>query len=348
MSNRLMKLLVAAAAVVGVLVTACGSSSTQAVGNAQPTELRLGYYANLTHAPALVGVHDGYFQQALGSVQLKTNVFNAGPDAVTALLSNSIDATYVGPNPAINAFIQSHGEAIRIVSGATSGGAELVVNSSIQSAADLKGKTLSDPQLGNTQDIALRWWLKQQGYNVSSTGGGDVKIVPQDNASTLTSFESGRIDGAWEPEPWATRLVLEGKGHVLVDERSLWPGGQFTTVMLVVRTDFLNRYPTTVRHLLQGQLKAIDFIQSNASQAQKDANAQISSITGKSLRDSVVAAAWPNMTFTMDPIAASLKSSADHAFQLGLLKDENLNGIYSITILNNVLVAAGRSTVVAS
>jgi NitT/TauT family transport system substrate-binding protein len=347
MSSRAKSYVLAAAASIGLLVTACGSS-TQQSASAQPSELRLGYYANLTHAPALVGVHDGYFQQALGSVKLKTNIFSAGPDAVTALLSNSIDATYVGPNPAINAFVQSHGEAIRIVSGATSGGAELVVNSSIQSAADLKGKTLSSPQLGNTQDIALRWWLKQQGYNVTSQGGGDVKIVPQDNASTLTAFEAGRIDGAWEPEPWATRLVLEGKGHVLVDERSLWPGGEFTTVMLAVRTDFLNRYPTTVEHLLQGQLKSIDFIESNASQAEKDANAQIAAITGKSLKDAVVAAAWPNMTFTMDPIAASLKTSADHAFQLGLLKDENLNGIYSITILNNVLVAAGRSTVVAS
>jgi NitT/TauT family transport system substrate-binding protein len=347
MSLRVKSFVLAAAAFAGLLVTACGSSS-QTAANAQPSELRLGYYANLTHAPALIGVHDGYFQQALGSVKLKTNVFNAGPDAVTALLSNSIDATYVGPNPAINAFIQSHGEAIRVVSGATSGGAELVVSNSIQTPADLKGKTLSSPQLGNTQDIALRWWLKQQGYNVNSQGGGDVKIVPQDNASTLTAFESGKIDGAWEPEPWATRLVLEGKGHVLVDERSLWPGGQFTTVMLAVRTDFLNKYPTTVQHLLEGQLKAIDFIQSNATQAKKDANAEITAITGKSLQASTVAAAWPNMTFTMDPIAASLKSSADHAFQLGLLKDEDLNGIYSITILNNVLVAAGRPTVVAS
>jgi len=338
---------VLAAGIAALLLTACGAPSQPAAGT-QPPELRLGYYANLTHAPALVGVHDGYFQHELGGVALKANVFNAGPDAVTALLSNSIDATYVGPNPAINAFIHSHGEAIRIVSGATSGGAELVVNDSIHSRADLKGKTLSSPQLGNTQDIALRWWLKQQGYDVNAQGGGEVKIVPQDNASTLTAFEAGRIDGAWEPEPWATRLVLEGKGHVLVDERSLWPGGQFTTVMLAVRTDFLNRYPTTVAHLLAGQLEAIDFMQQSPTQAQKDANAQITSITGKALRDATIAAAWPNMTFTMDPIAASLKTSADHAFQLGLLKDENLDGIYSIAILNDVLVAAGRPTVVAS
>lgn len=335
-----------AAAAAGLVVAACGTSGAS---NTPASELRLGYYANLTHAPALVGVKDGFFQQALGSqTTLKTNIFNAGPDAVTALLSGSIDASYVGPNPAINAFIQSHGEAVRIISGATSGGAELVVNQAIQSPSDLKGKTLASPQLGNTQDIALRWWLKQQGFSTTSTGGGDVKVMPQDNATTLNSFRQGQIDGAWEPEPWATRLVLEGKGHVLVDERSLWPGGQFTTVMLVVRTDFLNRHPSTVQHLLEGQLKAIDFLQQNPTQAQKDANDAITGITTKGLAPGVVQAAWGNLTFTMDPIAPSLKSSADHAFQLGLLKSENLSGIYNIVILNQVLVAQGRPQVVLS
>lgn len=329
-----------------VLGAACGTSTSAGTGEAVPSELRLGYYANLTHAAALVGVKDGFYANALGSeTALKTNIFNAGPDAVTALLSNSIDATFVGPNPAINAFIQSHGAAVRIISGSTSGGAALVVTQSIQSPADLKGKTLASPQLGNTQDVALRWWLKQQGYQTTTTGGGDVKIMPQDNATTLTSFKAGRIDGAWVPEPWATRLVIEGKGHVLVDERSLWPNGQFVTTMLVVRTDYLNKYPTTVRHLLEGQLKATDFLTNNSTQAQKDANDQLASITSKSLAGGVVAAAWGNMTFTLDPIASSLKASADHAYQLGLLKNENLTGIYDLRILNDVLTAAGRPTV---
>jgi NitT/TauT family transport system substrate-binding protein len=332
-----------------VLGAACGTSTSAGTGEAAPSELRLGYYANLTHAAALVGVKDGYFAQALGNqTSLKTNIFNAGPDAVTALLSNSIDATFVGPNPAINAFIQSHGAAIRIISGSTSGGAALVVRQSIQSPADLKGRTLASPQLGNTQDVALRWWLKQQGYQTTTTGGGDVKILPQDNATTLTSFKAGQIDGAWVPEPWATRLVIEGKGHILVDERSLWPNGNFVTTMLVVRTDYLSRYPTTVRHLLEGMLKSTDFLTNNKTQAQKDANDQIASITSRSLNNLVVAAAWNNMTFTLDPIAASLKASADHAYQLGLLKNENLNGIYDLRILNNVLTAAGRPTVSGS
>ncbi|MEA2644177.1 MAG: sulfonate transport system substrate-binding protein [Chloroflexota bacterium] len=339
--SRLWSLLFAAAFL--ICVVGCGPAPSSG-GNA--TALRLGYYANLTHAAALVGVKDGIFATSLGpQTELKTNVFNAGPDAVEALLSNSIDATYVGPNPAINAFIQSHGKAIRIISGATSGGAALVVSPDIKSVADLKGKTIASPQLGNTQDIALRWWLKSNNYQTTTTGGGDVKIMPQDNATTLQAFKAKQIDGAWVPEPWATRLVLEGGGHVLVDERSLWPGGQFVTTMLVVRTDYLNSYPTTVKHLLEGQMKATDFLLQNPTQAQNDVNDAIAQITSKRLAAGVVSAAWQNLTFTNDPIAGSLRSSADHAFQLGLLKDKNLAGIYQIDPLNGVLLAAGKPTV---
>ena len=346
MINRLVAIaLVFAGTMLGA---GCGPSTPASSREAPAPELRLGYYANITHAAALVGVRDNYFQDALGKTNLKTSIFNAGPDAVTALLSNSIDASFIGPNPAINAFIQSHGQGIRIVAGATSGGAALVVRSSIRTAADLKGRTLASPQLGNTQDVALRWWLKSQGDSTTATGGGDVRILPQDNATTLTSFKSGQIDGAWVPEPWATRLQQDGGGHVLVDERSLWPSGQFVTTMLVVRTDYLAKYPTAVKHLLQGLLNATDFLNGSTAQAQQDVGAAINAITNSKLAASVIAAAWNHMTFTLDPIASSLKTSADHAYQLGLLKDENLRGIYDIKIVNTVLVAAARPQVVAA
>ena len=329
------------------LAAACGSPTTAV--DSTPSQLRLGYFANLTHAAALVGVKKGFFADALGAgTTLKTNVFNAGPEAVTALLSNSIDASYIGPNPAINAFIQSHGSAIRIISGATSGGASLVVRPGIQGTADLKGKTIASPQLGNTQDIALRWYLKSNGFQTTTTGGGDVKILPQDNATTLQTFRAGQIDGAWVPEPWATRLVQEGGGHVLVDERTLWPGEQFVTTMLVVRTDFMTQHPTAVKKLLEGQVRATDYLLQNPDDAQLTVNNAISDITSKKLAPAVISAAWKNMTFTNDPIATSLKTSADHAFKLGLLKDENLNGIYDVKLLNQVLVALGHPTVVAA
>src|SRR5262245_10744708 len=198
--------------------------------------VRIGYFANLTHAPALAGMEKGFFAEALGDrVELETRVFNAGPEAVEAIFSDALDIAYIGPNPAINAFAQSHGEAIRIVAGATSGGAALVVAPTITSSAQLKGTKLATPQLGNTQDVALRAWLVGQGLSANLEGGGDVSIAPQANAQTLETFRSGVIQGAWVPEPWSTRLVLEGGGTVLVDESTLWPGGRFVTTHVIVR-----------------------------------------------------------------------------------------------------------------
>ena len=212
-----------AVAVLASILAACSSGSPKASGTAV---LRLGYYPNLTHATAIVGVDQGIFAKDLGSkVQLKTSTFTAGPEEVTALFADALDAAYMGPNPAINAYIKSRGQAVRIISGATSGGAFLVVKKSINSAADLKGKTIAAPQLGNTQDVALRNWLKSKGLRTTTAGGGDVKILDQDNATSLDTFKQGQIDGAWVPEPWASRLVVEGGAKVLVVERDLWPGG---------------------------------------------------------------------------------------------------------------------------
>ena len=331
-----------------VFAAACGSApaSTTSGPEQVPTQVRVGYLANLTHAPALVGFKNGYFAGALGSqTEIRTSVFNAGPDAQEAILSDSVDMTFFGPNPAINSFVQSHGEAIRVISGSTSGGASLVVRKGITSAADLKGKKLATPQLGNTQDISLRWWLKQQGLQTSATGGGDVNVMPQDNATTLQTFKAGHIDGAWVPEPWATRLVQEGGGSVLVDERSLWPSGKFATTVLAVRTDFLQKYPTTVKKFLAGLVKTINYLNSDPADAQKVANQAINDITNKKLADGVVTAAWGNMTFTVDPVASSLVTDAGHATQLGLLPSADLKGIYDLRLLNQVLAAAGQPAV---
>ena len=163
------------------------------------------------------------------------------------MFADALDITFIGPNPSINAYAQSNGEAIRIVAGTTSGGAYLVVKPDITSAEDLRGKTVATPQLGNTQDVALRSWLKDQDLSTDTSGGGDVAIKPQENADTLTAFKDGSIDGAWVPEPWATRLIKEGGGKVLVDEKTLWPDGKYVTTQLIVRTKFLEQYPGTVK-----------------------------------------------------------------------------------------------------
>lgn len=350
--HRSARLVDAVVAVVAIAVlAACGSSafSSANTGAAPTTTLRLGYFPNLTHAPALVGIKDGLFVKALGSTtKLETTSFNAGPEAVEALFAGAIDAAFVGPNPAINAYAKSGGKAIRIVSGSTSGGAFLIVSSDIAKAGDLKGKTVATPQLGGTQDIALRSWLKKQGLSSDTSGGGDVIVSPQGNADTLNAFKQGQIAGAWVPEPWATRLIHEGGGHVLVDERDLWPTGQYVTTQLIVATAFLDRHPDVVKALLTGLVASVDAIAADPAAAQKSTNAAIADITGKPLSGMVIADAWKNLTFTVDPIASSLQQSAEDAESIGLLAAVDLSGIYDLTILNKVLVELGRSPVAGS
>jgi sulfonate transport system substrate-binding protein len=322
-----------------LVVVACGQAVSSAAPNDdQQLTLRLGYFPNLTHAPALVAIKKGFFATALGShVAIETHTFNAGGDAVTAILSNSIDATFVGPNATTNAFVQSHGRAIRVIAGSTSGGALLVVKASITSIAGLRGKKIADPQLGGTQDVSLRWFLKSNGFVTDTTGGGDVSVLPQDNSLTLTAFKQGQIDGAWVPEPWASRLVIEGNGKILIDERDLWPQGRFVTTNLIVRTDFLLAHPKRIKALLEGLYQAVTYLNANPSEAQNLTNGAMGEITGKALGTGVVSAAWPHITFTFDPLAATLKTSADHAHAVGLLESVDLNGLYDLTLLNQVL-----------
>ena len=354
LSTPVRRAFVAVVGVVLIAAVACssgGKSSTAAGGgpgsaaNASPVTVRLGYFPNITHAPAIIGVEKGFFQQALGPNKLQTATFNAGPEAVDALFADSIDAAFVGPNPAVNAFQKSNGEAIRIVSGSTSGGAGLVVKPTITSPADLKGKKIATPQLGNTQDVALRSYLKSQGFNVDTSGGGDVSIIPQANADTLTQFATGDIDGAWVPEPFFTRMQQDSGGKVLVDEKTLWPNGRFVTTQLIVATKFLNAHPDVVLDLITGEGQAIKFIQDSPADAQKVTNDGIAKLSGKALKDSVVTAAFGNMSFTLDPIASSLKKSAQDAKDVGLLDNANVQGIYDLSQLNQYLKTAGQPQV---
>ena len=316
--------------------SACGGSSD--ASTAGPVkELRLGYFANVTHAGPVYGIGSGIYQQALGSTTVKTQVFNAGPAAVEAIFAGSLDATYIGPNPAINAYVKSKGEAIRIVAGATSGGASLVVRPDITDVSQLKGTKLADPQTGGTQDIALRTFLKENGYDVDTAGAGDVTIVAQENSATLDLFKAGKIDGAWVPEPWASRLVLDGGGKVLVDEKSLWPGGRFVTTNLIVRTDFLRDHPETVKALLQAQVQADKEIVADPARAKQVINAQLEKLTGKALKPAVIDRAFANIEVTEDPVASSLKVSAQDAFATGLVREADLTGIYDLTLLREVL-----------
>lgn len=346
---------IALAAAATTVLAACGSSSDSGSGSSSAASsgdagsssvLRLGYFPNVTHAGAVLGVKDGTFQQALGDTKLETTTFNAGPAATEALLSGSIDATFIGPNPAINAFAKSNGEAIRIVAGTTADGASFVVKPDINSAADLKGKTLASPQLGGTQDVALRKWLLDNGLKTQTTGGSDVDIVNQDNGQTLDLFKSGQIDGAWLPEPWASRLVQEAGAKVLVDEKTLWPNEQFLTTHLIVSTSYLKDHPEQVQALLKGLVTETDKIKADPTTAQTALNSTIGELTGKPLSDAVIQRSFAEIQPTWDPLAATLPTIADDGVEAGTLTSKpDLKGIYDLTLLNKVLADAGKPQV---
>ena len=340
-----MRLLPAALAAV-VLLASC--SFGQETDGSAPATVRLGYFPNVTHAPALVGLEQGFFADALGpDVELQAQAFNAGPEVVEAIFNGALDASYIGPNPAINAFSRSNGQAIRIVAGTTSGGAALVVREGITSPDQVAGSVLATPQLGNTQDVALRAWLLEQGYETDLEGGGDVSISPQANGQALEAFVAGEIDGAWVPEPWATRMVTEAGGHVLVDEAELWPDGAFVTTHLVVATEFLEENPGVVKRLIEGHVEAVSFANDDPEAAQEIVASAIEAISGSQLSPGVMAAAWENLEFTVDPIADSLAISAQHAADLGLLDNADLEGIYDLAALNEVLSEAGLAQIPA-
>jgi NitT/TauT family transport system substrate-binding protein len=330
----------------GVFAAACGAAPSTASTADTGAPVRLGYLPNVTHATPLIGVSTGAFKHALGSSYPVTGAtFNAGPDVVQALLSNSIDVAYLGPSPILTAFVQSHGQAIRVVAGSATGGASLVARPAINGASDLKGKTVVTPQLGNTQDVALRAWLQSKGLKPSQQGPGDVTVQPMDNAQGLQAFRQGQTDGAWVPEPWASRYVIEGGARVLVDESSLWPNGAFATTLLVARTEFLRAHPSAVTRLLQAQVKITEELTTDPAGSQKAVNAALQALTGKPLAETVLASAWSHVKFTDDPIASSVTVQAQHAQQAGLLVRIDLKGLYDFRLLNQVMAAGGKPPV---
>ncbi len=344
-----------AAAIVAAAVLALSGCAAPAAGHAggAPTgpaaELRLGYFANVTHAPALVGVDRNLFADALGDTTLTTQVLNAGPAAIEALSAGAIDAAYLGPNPAINTFIQSGGHSAHIVAGAATGGAALVVRGGIDSAGELEGATVATPQLGNTQDVALRSWLDGEGFETDTTGGGDVRITPTENAQTLTLFQQGDVDGAWLPEPWVSRLLADGGNgaHVLVDEAELWEDGAFPTTVLLVRAEFLAQHPETVQALLEGHVASVNWLAEHADEAPAVINAALETETGAPLADAVIARALEHVAFSVDPRAEAFETLVADGVAAGTQKDGSIDGLFDLRLLNELLEADGAEPVSA-
>jgi NitT/TauT family transport system substrate-binding protein len=306
--------------------------------------LRLGFFPNVTHVQPNAGVERGDFAAALGTgVEFETFTFNAGPSVIEAMFAGELDASYIGPNPAINGFVRSNGEEVRILAGAVSGGALLIVRpeAGIHTPADFANKKVASPQLGNTQDVALRAWLAANGLNAKEQGG-NVEVLPIANADALAQFQAGAIDGAWAIEPWATRLVLEGGGEVFLDERELWPGGDFVTTHLIARPSYIEDNPGIIEALLGAHLELTEWVNANPDEAKALVNQSIEKITQAALPAAVIDGAWQNLRVTYDPIASSLQKSADDAYELGFLDSEpDLSEIYDLSPLNKVLAGRG-------
>lgn len=317
--------------------------------NAQTTVIRVGAFPNITHAQPMIGKANGWFEKALGSnVKIEWRSFNAGPSVIEALFAGAIDMTYVGPNPAVNGYVRSNGEALRIIAGATSGGAALVVrgDSGIKKAEDFHGKRVASPQMGNTQDVALRAWLKSQGLKTRDKGG-DVTVMPIANPDQLTLFLKKEIDAAWAPEPWASRLVHDAGGRIFLDERTLWPKGQFLTTELIVSTKFLQSHPDLVKKWLQAHVELTDWINGHVPEAKQILNQQIQRETGKALAPPVLDDSFSRLQVTYEPLREQLFRAAQLAFDAGFLGRQmpNLSRIHDLTLLNQVLIAEGKKAI---
>lgn len=311
--------------------------------------IRVGAFPNITHSQAMIGKANGWFEKAMGpDVKIEWKSFNAGPTAIEALFAGAIDMTYVGPNPAINGYVRSNGEALRIIAGATSGGAALVVraDSGITKPEDFHGKRIASPQQGNTQDVALRAWLKSKGLKTRDKGG-DVEVMPIANPDQLTLFVKKEIDAAWAPEPWASRLVHEANGKIFLDERTLWPNGQFLTTELIASNKFLQEHPDLVKKWLRAHVDLTVWINGHSAEAKRILNKQIQAETGKALAAGVLDDSFSRMQVTYDPLREALQRAAQSAFDAGFLgrKMPDLSRLYDLTLLNQVLSEEGKKAV---
>jgi NitT/TauT family transport system substrate-binding protein len=339
---------------IGALTAQQAGAAALAAGSrsASPVTVNLGYFPNLTHAPALVGIASGILAKDLGPDKLNASqTFTAGSTEVAAVLAGSIDIAFIGPSPAISGFVKSNG-AVRIIAGAASAGAGLVVKSSITSVSQLAGTTLVSPQLGNTQDVALRYFLLSHGYTVNGSGAKNVTVSPNATGSTgdvVAEFKEGQIDGAWVPEPYVAEMVADG-GHELVNEKTLWPGGKFVTTNVIVSTSFLKAHPATVSRFLKGLVDTLAFIKAHKAQAEADANKELTALSGKALTPAVLSAAWSDLSFTVNPLAKTLKTEVAHAVKTGQLTaaDSNVQGIYDLGPLNAILTKANQPDVSAA
>ena len=324
----------------------CGPKNSGGTNAAGVTTVHLAFFPNVTHGVALVGTGKGIFAKALGAnVKLEEQQFTAGPSEIEAIFGDQVDIGYIGPGPAVNGYVKSQGRALRIVAGACSGGAALVVRSDagIADVKALAGKRVGVPQTGGTQDISLRHAL-QQAQLTSTDKGGTVNVLPNAPADTLTLFVKKDLDAAWVPEPWVSRLVKEGNGRILNDERDLWPNKQFATTVVIVRKKFLDEHPDIVQKFLAAHVEAAEFIKAHPDEASQVIGDRIKTLTGKALPADILKQALSRTDFTYDPLKETVLTFADWSKALGYSKEDrsSLTDLFDLKPLNTALAAGGK------
>ena len=301
-------------------------------------EIRIAFFPNLTHGQALYGKNQGIYEKNLTGTKVSWKKFNGGPEAIEAFLAGQVDIGYVGPGPALNGYIKTKGDLF-IIGGAASGGAVLVVgkHTNIKSIKDLSGKKIAIPQIGNTQDIILRYIIKKAGLKPSYKGG-TVDIVHSDNSYIKTLLDNQNIDGALVPEPWGTRLVQESGARILLDSKELYENGNYPTTVIIVRKEFYEKNKDLVEKFLKTHIDITKLIQSNKENAKKIINNEIKNITGKPLKDKVINVAFDKVIFTYNPQIEATKFFLDLQIEAGFIRTKpDISGLFNLSILNKLI-----------
>ena len=323
------------AAVIAIAVIATIGSGLE---QSSQSKIRVAFFPSIGHAVPIVGIENGIFEKGIGEqIQIETKLFDSGPQVIESIFASSIDVAYVGPGPVINGFLKSHGKDIRILAGAASGGASFIVqpDSGLDSIENFDGKRIASPQISNSQDVSLRYYLASNDLKPVEKGG-TVFVLNISNPDIYTLFAKGDIDGAWVPEPWATMLVQDLDGVRLFNEEKLWPNEEFASVLLIARTDYLENNPELVENWLKSHEETVTWINTNPDKSKSIFDDFLKKHMGKSLPTKIIDESFSNLTITSDPIKNSVLTFAERADSLGYLgrTGYNLDGIFYQPDLN--------------
>ena len=331
---------------IGAVIVVIGIISfvgfTQSSVNDSENNIRVAFFPSVVHAVPIIGMETQTFANNLNTdLDIQVKIFDSGPQVIESIFSNSIDIAYVGPGPVINGFLKSDGNDLKILAGAASGGASFVIqkNSGLDLIENYSGKRIAAPQISNTQDVSLRHYLAENGL-ITAEKGGDVFVLNIANPDIYTLFAKGDIDGAWVPEPWATMLVEELDGVRLFDENEFWPENQFSSVLLIGRSDYIEKNPEIIKKWINANEKTAQWINNHPDESKKLYNEFLNSYMGRTLPQNIVEKSFSNIIITSEPLENSVYTFAERADALGYLGRDgySLDGLFyheNISVTSN-------------